>query len=209
MVLTKGQNGLRPRVKMTQFPRVKMTQHIYYKRYIIKKKEKERKVFMTTVQKCIGYYEMYDSIDSSKVLTDSSKRLLCRYISYTKNKKEIENNKEKMAQWLGVSDTTIKRSIAQLRKLGYINIKHNISNDGRYKANTIQVNKEKINNDFGWHIFTDIKQSNIKENTNSNVSSLENRKNVCKFTETYSNAEQRRIRDELAKKRRDAKAEIN
>lgn len=163
---------------------------------------------MTTVHKSIGYYVMYNSIDSSKVLTDSSKRLLCRYISYTKNEKEIENDKEKMAQWLGVSDTTIKRSIAQLKKLGYINIKHNISNDGRYKANTIQVNKEKINNDFG-HIFTDIKQSNVKENTNCNVSNLESRKNVCKFTETYSNAEQRRIRDELAKKRRDAKAEIN
>lgn len=114
---------------------------------------------MVKAQECTGYYLMYDTIDSS-TLNECSKRLLCRYISYTKNKVEITFNNELMAQWLGVGLNTIKRSIAQLKELGYIKVKHNISNDGKNKANTIQVNKVKVNTDFGWHIFKDISPTN-------------------------------------------------
>ena len=65
-----------------------------------------------------------------------------------------------MAQWIGVTEKTIRRSITQLEELGYIKVKHNISNDGKYKANTIQVDKVKVNTDFGWHIFKDISPTN-------------------------------------------------
>lgn len=115
---------------------------------------------MTNEQGYEGYYIAYNSIDGDSNLTVCSKRLLCRYINYTKNKVEITFKNELMAQWLGVGLNTIKRSIEQLEELGYIKVKHNISNDGKYKANTIQVDKVKVNTDFGWHIFKDISPTN-------------------------------------------------
>ena len=156
-----------------------------------------------------SFTALYDTILDSKELSWVEKVFLCLLIRYTKYKGEIyDTNAETYANKMNCSVNTIRSTIGKLRDIGYISTKKIICK-GQYKPLHIQVNKEKVNNDFGWHIFTDIKQSNVKENTNCNVGNLENIKNVCKFTETYSNAEQRRIRDELAKKRRDAKAEIN
>lgn len=154
-------------------------------------------------------YTMYAKLYASKDLNANEKLLLGLLIAYTKYKGEVYDTSDKsFGERLGVSESTIERCRIKLKDLGYITT-NKVVVKGKNKPLHIQVNKEKVNNDFGWHIFTDIKQSNVKENTNCNVSDLESRKNVCKFTETYSNAEQRRIRDELAKKRRDAKAEIN